>query len=127
VPSDTTITIKDASTNNVVMKARQFDDGTYAFYHVFDDRLPPGTNRSGTTLANSSKLVAVTNANRTKLTFQNVSDTVMYVSEDGTAASLTNGYRVPPSAFAEISTNLTCNVFCTVAGKAYNATEVLRV
>ncbi len=122
MPVDTTIILKDASNSNIVMKAKNFSGGL-AFYHVIDERLSPAINRSGTiTTASTSQEVAPDNPDRTGFTFQNVSDTNMYLSEDGTTAS-TADFLISPGMRADIETSSSISVFCSNAGKAFAASE----
>ncbi len=124
---DGTITLRDGYNNPIVVRTRQFDSGALAFYHVFDDRLPAGTNKGGTiTTGGTSQLVAAANTDRVGLTFQNISDTNMYLSENGAAASPTNGYLIAPNIVAEIGTNMAVYVYCATTGKAFTATEIIR-
>lgn len=86
--------------------------------------LPAGTDRSGSiTAANTSQQVAPANTSRVGLTFQNTSDTNMYLSENGSPASASNGYVIVPNGSVNVSTNKQINVFCTVAGKTFASTE----
>ncbi len=124
---DVTITLKDGNNNNILLRAREYDDDTLAFYHARDDRLTGGTNKSGTiTSASVSQLVAAENSNRIKFSFQNTSDTPMYLSEDGEPASILS-YQILPNGTAEINTYYAINVFCSAAGKTFAATEVQKI
>ena len=122
--TDITINLKDANNNTVPIKSRQYDDGTVAFYHAFDARKRSVTTAAGTTTANNSVQVAPANAQRAFLTFQNKSTTNdMYVSENGAAASLTNGYRIPPAATAQVESSSAIFVFCVAAGQPFISSE----
>jgi len=86
--------------------------------------LPAGTDRSGTiTTGGTAQQVAAANPSRVGITFQNTSDTVMYLSENGTAASATNGYQLAAGAPVNVSTNRAISVFCATTGKTFAATE----
>jgi hypothetical protein len=117
-------TLRDGYNGTFSVKTRVYPDGTQAFYHVLDKTLPTGTNRSGTITAGSvSQQIAAAQVNRTSLTFQNISDTVMYVSDSGMAASPTSGYMIIPGMLVETETNNQINVYCITAGKSFIATE----
>lgn len=86
--------------------------------------LPAGTDRSGSiTAANTAQDVAPANPSRVGLTFQNTSDTVMRLAENGSDASASNGYSVAAGASVNVSTNRRISVFCATAGKTFAATE----
>ncbi|GEM_PF-5675776 len=86
--------------------------------------LPAGTDRSGSvTTGGTAQLIANTNANRRGLTFQNTSDTEMRITENGSAATATNGYQVAPGGRISISTNRAISMFCATTGKTFAATE----
>lgn len=121
------ITLKDSTNTDFQVKARIYDDGTKVFYHFLDDRLPPGTDRSGNiTTASTSQQVAAAQANRVRMTFQNTSDTDMYLTDTGITASVTSGYKVRPNVIVEIDTNQAVNVFCAASGKTFVASEMIR-
>ncbi len=85
--------------------------------------LPTGTNRSGVTVA-GAKTLAPYNLRRQSLTIQNTSDADMRIREDGTDASATSGFLVVSGAAVDVDTNQRISVWCAVAGKPYEATEV---
>lgn len=123
--TDGTITLKDGLNNDLIIKARVYDDGSKVFYHFLDDRLPAGTDRSGTiTTGGVSQQVAAAQANRVSLVFTNTSDTIMYVNENGAAS--TTSFPVAPGASASTQTSNALNVYCAVTGKTFLATEAIR-
>lgn len=85
--------------------------------------LPSGTSRSGVTVA-GAKTLAPFNLIRKALTIQNTSDTDMRIREDGGVASATNGFLIVAGDAVEVATNQNISVWCAVAGKTYEATEV---
>ncbi len=124
---DVSITLKDGNDNDILLRAREFDDGTLAFYHVVENKLTDGINRSGSiTTGSVSQQIAAANSARTGFSFQNTSDTIMYLSEDGEPATLAS-YQIPANGTAEINTYYAVNVLCTVAGKTFAATELQRI
>lgn len=86
--------------------------------------LPAGTDRSGAIAAGGvAQDVSAANASRQGLTFQNTSDTVMRLTENGADAAAATGYSVAAGASVNVSTNRRISVFCAVAGKTFAATE----
>lgn len=88
------------------------------------DILPDGIARSGSiTTGGTAQTVAPANPGRHGMTFQNTSDTDMYITEDGTTASASNGYKIGAGIGINISTNKVISVFCVTTGKTFAATE----
>lgn len=88
-----------------------------------DDFLTAGHDRSGVTVA-GAKDVAVANDTRRALTFQNTSDTDMWLCESGAVAAVGTGYKLAAGQAANVSTSNRVSVYCASAGKTYSATEV---
>jgi hypothetical protein len=122
--TDGTITLRDATDTTFSVKSRVFDDGSKVFYHYNDNRLPAGSDKSGSiTTGGVSQQVATSNPDRLSLTFQNISDITMYVTDTGVAASVLTGYAVPAGVTVLATTNNQINVYCTVTGKSFVCTE----
>jgi hypothetical protein len=122
--TDGVVTLRDGYNGTFNVKTRSYGDGSQAFYHVLETRLPPGTDRSGSiTTGGTSQQVAAANTSRVTLTFQNTSDTNMYVNDTGASASPTAGYLVTPNVIVSSTTNNQINVYCAITGKSFIATE----
>lgn len=120
---DKTINLLDADGTTVPLRVRQLDDETVIFYHYEDKRLPIGSRKTGTiTAANTSQSVAAENANRLALVLQNTSDTVMYVNQDGAAAT-TSDFKVSPGEYFKATTSNEVTIICASAGKTFAAIE----
>lgn len=87
--------------------------------------LPAGVGIGGTiTTPSVVQTVAGANASRAGLTFQNTSDTNMWISEDGNDPAIgTSGYLVEPSQCVSINTNKIVKLICATGGKTFAATE----
>lgn len=89
--------------------------------------LTAGTDISGTiTAGDTSQLVAAANLTRKALDFQNISDTVMWITETlGAAAADTSGcWAVSPGDVWAAGTNRAIYVICATTGKNFTALEV---
>jgi hypothetical protein len=84
--------------------------------------LEAGINRGGVTIA-GAKDVAAANDSRRGLTFQNTSDTDMWLTETNVNAAVGTGYKVAAGVAVNIATNMRVSVYCASAGKTYAATE----
>jgi hypothetical protein len=81
-------------------------------------------DRSGSIAAGgTAQQVAAANPQRVGLTFQNTSDTLMRLTENGTPASATSGYSVAAGVAVNVSTADAVSVFCATTGKTFSATE----
>jgi hypothetical protein len=86
--------------------------------------LGAGTDRSGSiTAGGTAQDVAAANTSRIGMTFQNTSDTVMWLTESGTTATVGTGYQIIAGAAVNISTNKRISVICATIGKTFAATE----
>ncbi len=83
-----------------------------------------GVNRGGTiTTGGVSQAVAPINRARRGLTFQNTSDTDMWLTETGIVAAVGTGFKLTAGSSADVNTNQAVNVFCITTGKTFGATE----
>lgn len=83
-----------------------------------------GTDRSGQTgAANTIKEVAPTNRDRRGLTFQNVSDADMWLTQTDIDPAVDVGFKLVPYQGMEMSTSQSVRVFSTGANKKFAATE----
>lgn len=88
---------------------------------------PPSTqtDRSGTIATGGTAQPLAPALNGRYFTFQNISDTVMYISESGVNATAGPGsYLIPANggSFSTISQNA-LSVFCSTSAKGYTATD----
>lgn len=85
--------------------------------------LGTGATKSGVTGAGTVVVVAADNPNRRGLTFQNISDTAMWLTQTGVDPAVDAGFYIAAGQGFEVSTSQEVRVFCATAGKKFWATE----
>ena len=85
---------------------------------------PAGTDRSGSiTTGGTAQQLAASNSDRTGLTIQNTSDGDLRITENGTTATASTGYKLTPGMGLQISTNKAVSVYGATTGQTFAATE----
>jgi hypothetical protein len=83
-------------------------------------------NKSGTiTTGGTAQVLAPANIERRGLWVQNVSDTDMWINEQGNAAATQPSMKLVPGALYEfpVSVGSAISIFCATTGKAFSARE----
>lgn len=82
------------------------------------------TDRSGSvTTGGTAQILAAANTTRQGLTIQNTSTGDLRITENGTTATATTGYKLLPNASASVSTRNSISVFGATTGQTWAATE----
>lgn len=84
--------------------------------------LNTGADKSGVTIV-GNKVICAANTAREGFTFQNTSDTDMWLTENGSAAAVGTGYKIGPGVGFTASTGNAINLYCAAASKTFAATE----
>jgi len=83
-----------------------------------------GVSRGGSiTAGGTPQTVAAANKSRRGITFQNTSDTDMWLTETGETPAVGTGFKITAGASAEVTTNQIIKVYCVTTGKTFAATE----